>query len=72
LLCGLWLSGYFFSELSSVSALLLLVSPVPALMLALVDESGNPRRGLLLRAILVAVPVALAVFLAFAASPSQF
>ena len=72
LLCGLWLSGYFFSELPSVSGLLLLVSPIPALMLVLFDESGNPRRGLLLRAILVAAPVALAVFLAFEASPSPY
>ena len=72
LLCGLWLSGYFFSELPSVSGVLLLVSPIPALMLVLFDESGNPRRGLLLRAILVAVPVALAVFLAFEASPSPY
>ena len=72
LLCGLWLSGYFFSELPSVSGLLLLVSPIPALMLVLFDESGNPRRGLLLRTILVAVPVALAVFLAFGASPSPY
>ena len=72
LLCGLWLSGYFFSELPSVSGVLLLVSPIPALMLVLFDESGNPRRGLLLRAILVAAPVALAVFLAFEASPSPY
>jgi hypothetical protein len=72
LLCGLWLSGYFFSELPSVSALLLAVSPIPALMLVLFDESGNPRRGLLLRAILVAVPVALAVFLAFSVSPPMY
>jgi hypothetical protein len=72
LLSGLWLSGYFFSELPPMSGLLLLVSPIPALMLVLFDESGNPRRGLLLRAILVAVPVALAVFLAFGASPSSY
>ena len=72
LLSALWLSGYFFSELPSVSGFLLLVSPVPALMLVLFDESGNPRRGLLLRAILVAVPVALAVFLAFEASPTPY
>jgi hypothetical protein len=72
LLSGLWLSGYFFSELPPASGLLLLVSPIPALMLVLFDESGNPRRGLLLRAILVAVPVALAVFLAFGASPSSY
>lgn len=72
LLCGLWLSGYFFAELPPVSGLLLLVSPIPGLMLVLFDESGNPRRGLLLRAILVVVPVALAVFLAFAASPSPY
>jgi hypothetical protein len=72
LLSALWLSGYFFSELPSVSGFLLLVSPVPALMLVLFDESGNPRRGLLLRAILVAVPVALAVFLAFEASPAPY
>ena len=72
LLCGLWLSGYFFSELPSISGLLLLVSPIPALMLVLCDESGNPRRGLLLRSLLVAVPVALAVFLAFAAPPSPY
>jgi hypothetical protein len=72
LLCVLWLSGYFFSELPPVSGLLLLFSPIPALMLVLVDESGNPRRGLLLRAILVAVPVVLAVFLAFAGSPPPY
>jgi hypothetical protein len=72
LLCGLWLSGYFFSELPPVSALLLLVSPIPALMLVLFDESGNPRRGLVLRTILVTVPVVLAVFLAFAASPPPY
>ena len=72
LLCGLWLSGYFFSGLPPVSGFLLLVSPVPALMFVLFDESGNPRRGLLLRAILVAVPVALAVFLAFEASPTPY
>ena len=72
LLFGLCLSGYFFSELPPVSGLLLLVSPIPALMLVLFDESGNPRRGLLLRTILVAVPVALAVFLAFEASPSPY
>ena len=67
LLCALWLSGYFFSDLPPVSGLLLLVSPIPALMLVLFDESGSPRRGLLLRTILVAVPVILAVFLAFVA-----
>jgi hypothetical protein len=72
LLCGLWFSGYFFSELPLVSGLLLLVSSIPALMLVMYDESGNPRRGLLLRTILVAVPVALAVFLAFAASPAPY
>jgi hypothetical protein len=70
-LVGLWLSGYFFAELSSATGLLLAASPIPALMLVLLDESGNPRRGLLLRAVLVAVPVALAVFLAFRTSPSM-
>jgi hypothetical protein len=72
LLGGLWLSGYFFSELPPVSLLLLLASPIPALMLVLFDESGHPRRGLLLRTILVAAPVVLAVFLAFAASPPPY
>ena len=72
LLAGLWLSGYFFAELSMATGLLLAASSIPALMLVLIDERGNPRRGLLLRAVLVAVPVALAVFLAFRASPSMY
>lgn len=72
LLSGLWLSGYFFSELPPASALLLAASSIPALMLVLFDESGNPRRGLLLRAMVAAVPVALAVFLAFKASPPTY
>lgn len=72
LLSGLWLSGYFFSELPPASALLLAASSIPALMLVLFDESGNPRRGLLLRAMVAAVPVALAVFLAFKASPPMY
>jgi hypothetical protein len=71
-LAGLWLSGYYFAELPPATALLLAAAPIPALMLVLFDESGNPRRGLLLRATLVAVPVALAVFLAFSASPSMY
>jgi hypothetical protein len=71
-LSGLWLSGYFFSELPPASALLLAGSSIPALMLVLCDESGNPRRGLLLRAIVAAVPVALAVFLTWRASPSMY
>lgn len=71
-LAGLWLSGYFFAELSSATGLLLAASPIPALMLVLFDESGSPRRGLLLRAVMVAVPVALAVFLAFRASPPMY
>jgi hypothetical protein len=71
-LCGLWLSGYFFAELPPASALLLAASPIPALMLVLFDESGKPRRGLFLRATVVAIPVALAVFLAFRASPPMY
>jgi hypothetical protein len=71
-LTGLWLSGYYFAELPPATALLLAAAPIPALMLVLFDESGNPRRGLVLRATLVAVPVALAVFLAFTASPSMY
>jgi hypothetical protein len=71
-LAGLWLSGYFFAELRPETALLLAASSIPALLLVLFDESGNPRRGLLLRATLVAVPVALAVFLAFRASPPMY
>lgn len=71
-LSGLWLIGYFFSELPPASALLLAGSSIPALMLVLFDESGNPRRGLLLRAIVAAVPAALAVFLTWRASPSMY
>jgi len=71
-LSGLWLSGYFFAELPAASALLLAASSIPALMLVLSDEGGNPRRGLVLRATVVAVSVALAVFLAFRASPPMY
>jgi hypothetical protein len=69
LLSGLWLCGYFFAELPPASAFLLAGASIPALMLVTFDEDTDPWKGLLLRATVVTVPVALAVFLAFKASP---
>ena len=69
LLASLWLSGCFYSDLPSASALLLAVSPFPALLLISLSEKVPSWRDVLLRAGVVIIPVAISVFLAFRASP---
>jgi len=69
LLSGLWLSGYFFADLPSASALLLAAASIPAVMLVPFSENISRWKGLLLRAGVVIIPVAISVFLAFQASP---
>lgn len=66
LLGALLISGYFFAELPATSAALLAVAPVLALI-----PIGQPARfwAFVVRAALVSVPVAAAVFLAFRSSP---
>jgi len=65
---GLWLSGFFYAELPVASALLLAVAP--AMVLLPVGKESCPQwRVLACRIALVAVPVAIAVVLAFHASP---
>ncbi|MEO8425638.1 MAG: hypothetical protein ABI651_00865 [Verrucomicrobiota bacterium] len=67
-LAGLWLSGYFYAELPPVSALMLAVSP----LLALVPSDNTPllrRWASCLPAGLVIVAVAAAVGIAIHASP---
>jgi hypothetical protein len=69
LICaGLWLSGLFYAELPAANALLLALAPATAL-LPVGKESYSQWRMLACRIALVAVPVALAVALAFHASP---
>ena len=65
---GLWLSGFFYAELSAASALLLALAPAMAL-LPLGKESHPRSRVLACRIVFVAVPVAIAVVLALHASP---
>jgi hypothetical protein len=65
---GLWLSGFFYAELPASSALLLALAPAGAL-LPLGKERSSQWRGLVFRIAFVAVPVAIAVALAFQASP---
>jgi hypothetical protein len=64
---GLWLSGFFYAELPAASALLLALAPVGALLP--LGKEISPWRVVPFRIALVAVPVALAVVLAFHASP---
>ncbi len=69
LICaGLWLSGFFYAELPPASALLLALAPA-SVLLPLGKENYSPWRGLAFRTALVAVPVAIAVALAFQTSP---
>ena len=69
LICaGLWLSGFFYAELPAASALLLTLAPAFAL-LPVGKESSSQSRVLAYRVAFIAVPVALAVALAFHASP---
>jgi hypothetical protein len=65
---GLWLSGFFYAELPAASALLLALAPTMAL-LPVGKESHSQSRVLACRIAFVAVPVAVAVVLAFQASP---
>jgi len=69
LICaGLWLSGFFYAELPTASALLLAVAPVVA-SLPVGSERHSQLRALAYRLAFVAVPVALAIALALRASP---
>ena len=74
LLSGLWVNGYFYAELPAICALLFALALVlPALLPSLTAALGNSRllaKPLLLRAAVVALPVAVAVFIALRASPS--
>lgn len=65
LFIGLIACGYFYAELPSSSALLLVGAPV----LILVIRGETTTRQEILRAVVVAVPVGVAVALAFRASP---
>jgi hypothetical protein len=65
---GLWLSGFFYAELPAASAVLLALTPAVAL-LPPGKENCSPWRVLAFRIAFVAVPVAIAVALAFRASP---
>lgn len=65
---GLLLSGFFYAELPTASALLLALSPAMAL-LRVGKKSHSQSRALAYGAALVAVPVAIAVVLALHASP---
>jgi len=69
LLCsGLWLSGHFYAELPTVSALLLALAPAVALF-APVRENGSQWRALAYRTALATAPVIVAVAIAFHSSP---
>jgi hypothetical protein len=65
---GLWLSGFFYAELPAASVLLLALAPAMAL-LPVGKESHSQARVLAYRIAFVTVPVAIAVALAFHASP---
>src|SRR5438874_5659851 len=69
LLCsGLWLSGHFYAELPTVSALLLALAPAVALF-APVRENSSQWRALAYRTALATAPVIVAVAIAFHSSP---
>jgi hypothetical protein len=65
---GLLLSGFFYAELPAASALLLALAPNIAL-LPVSREGHSNSRVLMCRLALVAIPVVIAVVLAFHASP---
>ena len=65
---GLWLSGFFYAELPAASAMLFAIAPALAL-LPVGKESHSQWRGLACRIAFVAVPVVLAVVIAFRLSP---
>lgn len=63
---ALLLGGYFFAELPATSAVLLAFAPIPALI---PTGASNRFKAFGIRAALVSVPVAAALFLAFRSSP---
>ena len=66
LVSALLASGYFFAELPAASAMLLAFAPFPALIFI---GASNKLLRLGIRAVLVSIPVALALALAFRTSP---
>ena len=73
LLASLWLTGCFYAELPSASALLLAAAPVPACLLISVSESkASSWKHLLLRAGVGIILVAISVFIAVRASPPLY
>jgi hypothetical protein len=70
LLSGLWLSGYFYSELPASSALML--AAAPGLALVCPSRDVTERKILLLRAGLVVLPVVAAVVMAMRTSPPTY
>jgi hypothetical protein len=69
LICaGLWLSGFFYAELPAASAVLLAMAPALAFLPG-GGKSHSPWLELACRTGFVAVPVVVAVVLAFHASP---
>jgi hypothetical protein len=65
---GLWLSGFFYAELPAPSAMLFAIAPALALV-PVGKESHSRWRGVACRTAFVAVPVVLAVVIAFRLSP---
>ena len=65
---GLWLSGFFYAELPAASAVLLAIAPAPALLPG-GGKSQSRWLELACRTGFVAIPVVVAVVLAFHASP---
>ena len=70
LLTGLWLSGYFYAELPSASALLLAAAPLPSLQwISRTEKSAPSWKDFALYTGAAAILVLIAIFLALRASP---
>ncbi len=70
LLTGLWLSGYFYAELPSASALLLAAAPLPSLQwISRTEKSILSWKDFALYTGAAAILVLIAIFLALRASP---
>ena len=69
LLIGIWMNGYFFAEVPAVSAILLVISPLLALIgrIEAVQELGA-RRSTLVQIAVIALPVVIAIGIAIAYS----
>ena len=65
LLIGIWMNGYFFAEVPAVSAILLVISPLLALIgrIEAVQELGT-RRSMLVQIAAIALPVVIAIGIA--------